>query len=81
MDARYQFQPWYIKVYRQCRYKPKYILLAIWHEFRHGPKPYMWSIFMGEADIAMGHYYTMEEVLKSLSSPVDSGRDGPNIDE
>lgn len=30
-DDRYQFQPWYIKAFRQIRYKPQMYALMAWH--------------------------------------------------
>jgi len=74
---RYQFQPWYIKVYRRVRYMPKWILIGVWHEYKgyeHG-----WDIAMSCGQIDMGYWYTLRETMDSLSSPADSGSDGPNV--
>jgi hypothetical protein len=29
-DTRYQFQPWYVKAYRQLRHRPKWLTLFVW---------------------------------------------------
>ena len=35
LDNRYQFKPWYIRLYRRARYQPLYFLLAVYYVIRN----------------------------------------------
>ena len=76
---RYQFQPWYVKAYRQVCYRPKWFFMAIWYllsyvfkgmptgrETRLSNLKLVWSITIGCADRDMKHYYTLDEAIERL---------------
>jgi hypothetical protein len=64
---RYQFQPWYIKLWRRRHTipVPYYALRSWWrHLDKHDPTPFRfaWDIEMGWAHIKMGWWITSEEM-------------------
>jgi hypothetical protein len=66
MDNRFQFQPWYVKLWR-LRY---YLLIpyeALINYMRgSGSFRMAWSIAIGEAQIEMEWWWTSEEVMERL---------------
>lgn len=68
---RYQFQPWYVKVWRR-RFQLQTPVLALRNIFYskdlswRGIK-FAWSIARGEADIGMEWWYTWEECTELRS--------------
>lgn len=81
-NDRYQFQPWYVKAYRQIRYRPLcwyrgLLMLARWAVDGMPVEPqyiptrrlmaaFIWKAEMVEFDIDAGHYYSMDEVRTEL---------------
>lgn len=76
-DPRYQHQPWWIKAYRQVRYRPLGWLRIAWEalswmtgNMRHPPpcRTYLEGIRMircvesTQTEIDMDHWYTQEEM-------------------
>lgn len=65
MDDRYQYQPWYIKLWRRRHYIPiPWVAFKIWWKNSDTPWELAWSIAVGSAQILMKWHYTMDEIFK-----------------
>lgn len=77
---RYQFKPWYIKVYRWLRWKPLYSFMAIcqitkWlltgakpdeYFSRAGTAELIWTVHQARAEMKMLFFHTHDEVRERL---------------
>ncbi len=66
---RYQFQPWYIKLWRRCRFQWRVPIVAaeVWWKFhRKDGFKFAWSYAVGWSHCEMGYLYTLEEVKARL---------------
>lgn len=71
-EDRYQHQSWYVKAWRQLRYKPKWIAMYFWCLIRRRGADWdmanddLWSLCMGMCDCDMRHLYSADEVEADL---------------
>jgi len=60
-DPRYQFQPWYVKVWRRRHYLMiPCVAVSIWLK-GHDTWPHAWSIAIGTAQIKMQWTWKVDE--------------------
>jgi hypothetical protein len=74
LAARYQHQPWYVKLWR-CRHYLAVPLFTLRSWLNQGPRPLpwyaLWGIHVGCAQVRMSYYYTpdeVEEILRDIES-------------
>jgi hypothetical protein len=71
---RYQFQPWYIKLWRRRYYlKIPFNAISIWIRGKERFR-FAWSISIGLAQCKMNWLYDWEEVRGRLKEKVDKPR-------
>jgi len=67
LEQRYQFQPWYIKLWRRRYYLTiPFLTLSVWLKSR---KQFLliWSLSIGMVQGKMRWYYTMDEVRDRMN--------------
>lgn len=67
LDPRYQYQPWYIKLWRRRYYIPvPFKVLRSKLRVPHEPWYVLWSIHIGLAQCAMQWTYKWEDIKDDL---------------
>jgi len=66
MEDRYQYQPWYVKMWRRRHYlRIPFVAFKMWIQSKE-EFGLCWSLAIGCAQADMKWYYTMEEVFERL---------------